>query len=87
MGDWTLDQGLATLERVRAAIRAIALPPGMASLPLTLSAGLATNADGAPTLEALVARADAALYEAKDGGRDGVRVASGTSGGLGASRV
>jgi diguanylate cyclase (GGDEF)-like protein len=75
MADCTLDQGLATLERVRDAIRAIAMVPGPAPEPLTLSAGLATNEDAAPTLEALVVRADAALYEAKNSGRDGVRVA------------
>jgi diguanylate cyclase (GGDEF)-like protein len=75
MADCTLDQGLATLERVRAATRDVGMAPGLTSPRLTLSAGVITREEAAPTLEALVARADAALYEAKDAGRDSVHVA------------
>ena len=74
MGDCTLDLGLMTLERLRGAVGGIDLPAAMANARLTLSAGLTTTEDGVHSLGALVARADAALYEAKHGGRDRVRV-------------
>jgi PleD family two-component response regulator len=43
-------------------------------LHVTFSAGLATTADGARSLDEIIARADAALYEAKNEGRDLVRI-------------
>jgi diguanylate cyclase (GGDEF)-like protein len=76
MSECTLDQGLATLERVRGAAARIAVAgPAPDERRVTLSAGLATNEDGANALDVIVARADAALYEAKHGGRDLVRIA------------
>ncbi len=58
-------------ERVRVAIAATPMPAGGADLAVTVSLGCATLAAGeAP--EALVARADARLYEAKRAGRDRV---------------
>jgi two-component system cell cycle response regulator len=74
MSDCTLDQGLNTLERMRASVAAIKLPDAMGAARLTLSAGLTTNEDDVHSLAALVARADQALYEAKHGGRNRVRV-------------
>ena len=74
MSDCTLDQGLNTLERLRASVAAIKLPDAMGASRLTLSAGLTTNEDDVHSLAALVARADQALYEAKHGGRNRVRV-------------
>src|SRR5581483_8365864 len=47
---------------------------GLAALELTVSAGIAEQADG-DTPEAWLARADAALYEAKSQGRDRARLA------------
>ena len=38
--------------------------------PITLSMGIAVMADGEDSLNALIARADRVLYEAKDGGKD-----------------
>jgi len=78
MSDCTLDLGLVTLERLRGAVGRIALPAGIQNARLTLSAGLTTNEDHMHSLGALVARADAALYEAKHGGRDRVRVSEET---------
>lgn len=75
MPDCSLDQGLGMLERLRTAAAGIALPPAAASRSVTLSAGLTTNEDATRSLDVLVARADSALYEAKHGGRDLVRIA------------
>ena len=76
--DTTLDAALATVERLRVLALAIQLPAADADkeapLRITFSAGLATTADGARSLDEIIARADAALYEAKNEGRDLVRI-------------
>ena len=75
--DATLDSALATVERLRVLALGIQIPcpEGKITLPrVTFSAGLASTADGARTLDEIVARADVALYEAKDAGRDAVRI-------------
>jgi diguanylate cyclase (GGDEF)-like protein len=61
-------------ERLRAAVAAVAIedPDGNALPPATVSIGVAEASDG-ETLEAVFARADAALYEAKRSGRNCVR--------------
>jgi diguanylate cyclase (GGDEF)-like protein len=64
--DTAVERAVEVLERLRAAT-----PQGQ-----TVSAGLATW-DAAETAEELVARADAALYQAKRGGRDRMLVAGG----------
>jgi diguanylate cyclase (GGDEF)-like protein len=62
----------AVAERLRAAVAA----EPVAALPLTMSFGVATmDPDEEDGLEALLARADAALYAAKRDGRDRVRAA------------
>ncbi|MHB1872693.1 MAG: GGDEF domain-containing protein [Steroidobacteraceae bacterium] len=73
----TLDAALATVERLRLLALGIQIPVPSQRIDLprvTFSAGLATTADGPRTLDELVASADAALYEAKDAGRDVVRI-------------
>ena len=72
----TLDAALASVERLRVLALAIQLPAADKEAPLriTFSAGLATTADGARSLGEIIARADAALYEAKNEGRDLVRI-------------
>ena len=74
--DTTLDAALASVERLRVLALAIQLPATDKEPPLrvTFSAGLATTADGARSLDEIIARADAALYEAKNEGRDLVRI-------------
>lgn len=54
-------------ERIRGSVAA-----GAAGLPLSVSIGIATLAADEPSLQALVRRADDALYEAKRRGRDQV---------------
>ena len=49
------------------------LPTG-GELPLTASIGVAAF-DGHPDYQRLMARADAAMYQAKNGGRDQVQLA------------
>ena len=61
--DCPLDEATVVVERLR-----LATPQ-----PLTCSAGIACS-DGAQSAEALVRRADAALYAAKRGGRDMTRI-------------
>ena len=61
---------------VVAAVREAPLPlPDGRRLPLTVSVGVAHAPDHAADLRSLYAAADAALYEAKRGGRDGYTLA------------
>jgi diguanylate cyclase (GGDEF)-like protein len=71
----TLDIALGIVDRLRIATTSIhggSLPD---ELRVSLSAGLATNEGDPSHLEEIIASADAALYDAKDGGRDLVCVA------------
>jgi diguanylate cyclase (GGDEF)-like protein len=72
--DTTLDSALASVERLRVLALAIQIPGAEAPVRVTFSAGLATTSDGARSLDEIIARADAALYEAKNEGRDLVRI-------------
>jgi diguanylate cyclase (GGDEF)-like protein len=73
--DTTLDTALASVDRLRARASAIALPRECAGLRVSMSAGLAASGADVRTLDEIIARADAALYEAKNSGRDLVRIA------------
>ena len=74
MPDATLESALASLERMRTLVCAIRLPASGAGLRVTLSAGLASGLSSG-SLDEVIARADAALYAAKNEGRNLVRVA------------
>jgi diguanylate cyclase (GGDEF)-like protein len=68
-------EALAAAERVRAAVESAALPhPADPSGVVTVSIGVAAGKGDAPEM---LARADRALYEAKHGGRNGVRASEG----------
>jgi diguanylate cyclase (GGDEF)-like protein len=67
----------ASLERLRTLMFAIRLPATGSGLKVSLSAGLAFRDEAIRSLEDLIARADAALYIAKNEGRDLVRIANG----------
>ncbi|MGH8318499.1 MAG: GGDEF domain-containing protein [Steroidobacteraceae bacterium] len=69
----TLDSAFSSVERLRQLALSIQLRVNEGP-HVTFSAGLATTADGACTLDEIVAHADAALYEAKNAGRDLVRI-------------
>lgn len=72
LGDSTLDSALGTLERIRRAIEAAAVPlPDGRSVRLTASFGLSACVPGCP-VEQTIEQADRALYEAKRAGRNRV---------------
>jgi diguanylate cyclase (GGDEF)-like protein len=71
----TLEIALASLERMRTLVFGIHLPASGAGLRVSLSAGLAGSHQHGRSLDEMIARADAALYAAKNEGRDLVRVA------------
>lgn len=75
MPDASLEVAIATLERLRTLVFGINLPSSGAGLRVSMSAGLATRDVQVRSLDELIARADAALYVAKNEGRDLVRVA------------
>jgi diguanylate cyclase (GGDEF)-like protein len=75
MPETPLEFALTSLERLRALVFAIRLPSSGSGLRVSLSAGLATSDADTRSLDELIARADAALYVAKNEGRDLVRVA------------
>jgi diguanylate cyclase (GGDEF)-like protein/PAS domain S-box-containing protein len=63
------------VERVRAALAAGPLKRDGQRVAITLSVGIACLLDGPESLEALLARADGALYQAKEAGRNRVVLA------------
>ncbi len=68
------DGVIALAERAREALAEAPIHVGGVSIDLTLSVGAALAADGRRTPDALVHAADQALYDAKDAGRNCVRV-------------
>jgi diguanylate cyclase (GGDEF)-like protein len=69
-----VEVAIATLERLRTRVFGIRLPASGAGLRVSLSAGLALHGKHVRSLDELIARADSALYVAKNEGRDLVRV-------------
>lgn len=68
---------LALSEKVRQCISEEPVPTPAGQLPVTCSLGAAvSSSDARETGEALLARADAALYRAKEGGRDRIELAA-----------
>jgi diguanylate cyclase (GGDEF)-like protein len=71
----TLEFAQATLDRMRTLLFGIHLPASGAGLRVSVSAGLVSSLTHGRSLDEMIARADAALYIAKNEGRDLVRVA------------
>ena len=70
-----LEEACRAAERVRAAVRDLAIPHEAAAAGIvTVSGGVAASAPGSDEVERLVDRADEALYRAKAAGRDRVEV-------------
>jgi two-component system cell cycle response regulator len=68
------EEALTVAERLRAAVADSPVSAPGLSLPVTVSIGVAVT-EGATVAEALIAAADAALYRAKDRGRNRVEAA------------
>ena len=66
--DTTLDTAMEILDVMRQRVAQIELKGS--SLRVSISAGLATSGEGAFGLDEILARADVALYKAKNSGRD-----------------
>jgi diguanylate cyclase (GGDEF)-like protein len=73
--DTTLDVAVEMLDHLRLQAGLIRQPLEDGDLRVSISAGLATTGKEECSLDEIVARADVALYEAKDSGRDLVRYA------------
>jgi diguanylate cyclase (GGDEF)-like protein len=61
-------------EHIRRAVASLHMPVGSDMLAVTTSIGVTTSHPGELDAEAVIARADAALYGAKRGGRNAVNV-------------
>jgi diguanylate cyclase (GGDEF)-like protein len=70
--DTTVEQAIEIAERLRNALAALQLQEQDTLVPVTASFGVAMGAEGDEGADALYARADAALYEAKRTGRNRV---------------
>lgn len=71
-----LEEALHVAERLREAVAAMGLTHAGAPLAVTMSLGVACAKGQSETLESLLRRADGALYEAKQGGRNRVVAAN-----------
>jgi diguanylate cyclase (GGDEF)-like protein len=69
----TAEHAMSVAERARASIAADPMVVGGQPVSLRISLGVATTVEAGVDLAALIATADAALYQAKAGGRDQVR--------------
>ena len=73
--DCRLDDAYRSVERLRKLVEDLRLPGAPPDTRVSMSAGLATQITARVSPEELVASADAALYDAKSGGRDLARIA------------
>jgi len=70
----SLAQAIAVAERLRNGIRGLVVSTQSADIPIASSFGVAQLRDAEEDIEILIGRADAALYRAKENGRDRVEV-------------
>ena len=71
-----MDDAALFAERVRARLAASPLHHGVTPVPVTVSIGIAAMRTDDATINNALSRADAALYQAKQCGRDRVRIAA-----------
>ncbi|MEW6163898.1 MAG: diguanylate cyclase [Pseudomonadota bacterium] len=69
-----LDEAVRAAERMRAAVATMPAPCGDIPCAITASFGVAVLGPDEPTLDALLHRADTALYRAKEAGRNRVEI-------------
>ncbi|XUW91458.1 sensor domain-containing diguanylate cyclase [Burkholderia sp. M6-3] len=75
----TTHEAMEVAERLRRAVERASIETGVGQLRATISLGVASLGDAAPTLQELLAAADKALYNAKRAGRNCVRSADGAA--------
>jgi diguanylate cyclase (GGDEF)-like protein/PAS domain S-box-containing protein len=75
MPETGIEDAAALAERVRLAVQKINVPLPAGRCHFTISAGVSVHEPGTTDLSQLLQNADEALYEAKDAGRNRVRVA------------
>jgi len=74
MPDSTSASAAAVADRIRSQIEATVIQTARGPIRSTVSAGIAVRSNGPETLQSLLNKADAALYEAKASGRNRVQV-------------
>ncbi len=72
----TAEEAAVAAERLRRAVCALEIRVNDLSIQVTISLGVAARSAATNDAEALLSRADVALYAAKDAGRNAVRLAS-----------
>jgi diguanylate cyclase (GGDEF)-like protein len=72
--DTHIDSAVAIIERMQSALVDVQLPEAVRDWRLSFSAGLVTRTIHTQSLEEVIACADVALYEAKNGGRNLLRI-------------
>ncbi|AMM84273.1 hypothetical protein AZF01_07775 [Martelella sp. AD-3] len=72
MPNATIDQADRTAARIQNTLRQNPFPLGRENIGVTFSAGVSASEDGASPLSSIVKKADQALYQAKDAGRDAI---------------
>lgn len=70
LDDLDEDGALASAERIRVSVETEPFQDGAAIIPITVSAGVAVHHAGDESFDTLLRRADRALYEAKESGRN-----------------
>lgn len=74
MPDSTSASAAAVADRIRSQIEATVIQTARGPIRSTVSAGIAVGSNGPETLQSLLNKADAALYEAKASGRNRVQI-------------
>ncbi|MBN9585573.1 MAG: GGDEF domain-containing protein [Afipia sp. 62-7] len=74
MPDSTSASAAAVADRIRSQIEATVIQTARGPIRSTVSAGIAVRSNGPETLQSLLNKADAALYEAKASGRNRVQI-------------
>ena len=84
--DASVDQALQIAERMREGIECTPVATSAGQLRVTISIGVSEVIDASDSVSLMLARADAALYKAKAGGRNAVVLSVGSQAGTSSPR-